>query len=274
VKDIGFQTDVAGVGVQFGRANFDDALNETHAYIEVQNFSTSTNAIAVESNYVENGQMDLIADVAGAGTALAVEQSGFTHFMGSYSAVLGTCIHLTNGFNLGNVFTAVDLENCSNCVLSDSGNNQGNTFLGGTFSYTVYGIVSSAGAETVIENPNLNPSGSATNNSLLDISEQVGVNLVNTPLNLQQTGVGGTTAGTMYYSMPVISQAEKKVLITLAGFNSTAKIVTFPAALTSTNAAIFLSGNVTTSDVVITTTQATITTSTNTSGGIMIESNQ
>jgi len=162
MTDIGMQGSTPGIVFQVGNENFSDPVNEPVLEIQVQNFNTASTAKAVELNYVLNGSFRIVAAVGGNGYALTMNQCCFSTFQGAYSAILGTSIHLTDGFNYGNVFLSPDLENVTNCVVIDGANCVNNTFIGGTWSYTGAGIVATAGGANRIVNPNPNPPSPGT----------------------------------------------------------------------------------------------------------------
>ncbi len=163
---IGIQGNVAGAVVAFGLGTYADAHNEPVVNMKVQNFSTSTSAEAVQINYVLNGRLRFIADVAGAGIGMQVNQANFNTFEGSYSAIGANSISVNfgAGTNTGNVFLSLDMENCAYCVAIPSGssNTIGNTFIGGTYSYTANGLSISDGSDNSCLHPGINPAGSAT----------------------------------------------------------------------------------------------------------------
>ena len=157
MTDIGIQGNTTGIVFQMGSESFSDPVNEPVLDVQVLNFNTNGTARAVELNYVLNGKLRMIADVGGNGYGLTMNQCCFNTFQGSYGAILGTSIRLTDGFNYGNVFLSPDLENVANCVVIDGANCVNNTFIGGTWSYTGSGIFASAGSGNRIINPNPNP---------------------------------------------------------------------------------------------------------------------
>ncbi|MDE2107458.1 MAG: hypothetical protein KGL39_60240, partial [Patescibacteria group bacterium] len=161
---IGIQGTVAGAVVAFGLGTYADAHNEPVVNMKVQNFSTSTSAEAVQINYVLNGRLRFIADVAGAGIGMQVNQANFNTFEGSYSAAGGKSLNFGAGTNTGNVFLSPDMENCAYCVAIPSGssNTIGNTFIGGTYSYTTNGMSISDGSDNSCLHPGINPAGAAT----------------------------------------------------------------------------------------------------------------
>ena len=163
-KGIGIQANVAGAAVQLGTTDFADAINEPETDILVQNFSTASGAVGVALNYVLNGNLRIVSYIAGDGDALVCNQATFNKISGSVSSIQGVGVHITNGFNYGNVFDAIDNENVNICVQIDSDNAVNNVFLGGTWSYLVSGINATAGHGNRIVTPNPNPAGTATNN--------------------------------------------------------------------------------------------------------------
>lgn len=156
-RGIGFQGNTNGIVFQMGNEDFSDPVNEPELDILVQNFNASGTARAVELNSVLNGDLRIIADTAGTGIGLTCNQVTFCTIQGSFGGPLGTGIHLTNGFNYGNVFSSCDIENVVNCVIIDNAQSVANTFIGGTWSYTSSGVFASAGSRNMIINPNTNP---------------------------------------------------------------------------------------------------------------------
>jgi hypothetical protein len=178
VQDIGFETDTAETGVAFGNMDLAvrDNINELKLDAWIYNHNTSPSAKAVTMNRLYNPDVRLIANVKGDGTALTLRQVSFGRFFGSFGAGVhknssgefnynhGVGIRITDKFNNGNVFLAMDIENVATFVVHDSKNNQGNTFVGGTFSFKDYGVVSTAGERLLIQNPGINPTQGAVGN--------------------------------------------------------------------------------------------------------------
>lgn len=183
---IGFDVESPGDGVAIASMDLDisDNVNEARLDFEAYNHSPSENATAVTLNALYNADVRLIANVKGDGTALKIRKFSFSKFFGSYGAGVykatangpfeytkGVAIRLADSFNNGNVFVAVDMENVDVCVVHSSQANQGNTFIGGTFSWRSFGVQSTAGNRLLIQNPGVNPtSGPVTN--LLDPSKK------------------------------------------------------------------------------------------------------
>jgi hypothetical protein len=173
VENIGFETQTPHTGVAFGNMDLAKADNINALKLDawVYNYDTSESAKAVTLNRLFNPDVRLIANVKGDGTALTLRQVSFGRFFGSFGAGVyrrefpsgdfmytkGVAVRITDSFNNGNVFTAMDMENVAICVVHDSPANQGNTFVGGTFSFKDYGVVSTAGSRLMIQNPGINP---------------------------------------------------------------------------------------------------------------------
>jgi hypothetical protein len=189
VRDLGFETDTPGTGLAIGSMNLDvqDNVNELRLDVAVYNHNTQDSAVAVTLNRLYNPKVRLIANVAGNGTALKLRQVSFGQFFGSYGAgvyrlpgdayfrfLRGVSVRITDSFNNGNVFLAMDMENVAVCVVSDSPANQGNTFIGGTFAFKDFGVQSTAGSRLLVENPGVNPTEAPVTN-LVDPSKSVGV---------------------------------------------------------------------------------------------------
>ena len=193
MTDMAIHGNTAGVVFQMGAENFSDPVNEPVLNIQVSNFNTAATDCAVELNFVLNGSLRMVADVGGNGCALTMNQCCFNTFQGSYSAILGTSIHLTKAFNYGNVFLSPDLENVANCVVIDGVNCVNNTFIGGTWSYTATGISASAGSGNRIIVPNTNPVSPGTVPGFLGSTVGVLIESVLFPVSTPAVSASGTS---------------------------------------------------------------------------------
>jgi hypothetical protein len=147
-------TNVNGVGVQLGQESYADALNTFEFNLVVNNVSTGSSACAVEVNYVLNSRIALVTNLNSAsasGDSLRLRQAQFNYFAGSYStAPVG--LHLTAGYNFGNIFQSQNSEVVNTSVVIDNATSTNNTWLGGTFVWTngvgpaVTGINATAGS--------------------------------------------------------------------------------------------------------------------------------
>jgi hypothetical protein len=237
-RDFGITTAVAGTGVRIGLASFADPFNSsTWDNLVINNTSTSASAIALETNYLCNCHVSVVANCGGHGTAVKVNHSVFCEYRGAYdSADIG--LNLATDYTYGCTFQAIDFETVAACVQIDSANATKNLFLGGTFVYTgATCLIGNAGSANLFINPNISGSGANISGSGI------------------QTLIGGTLAGG---ALTVSSGG-----VTLTSGNLT--VTSGNATLTSGNLAvssgtITASGNISTSNGTV----ATTTTSGNT----------
>lgn len=134
-RNIGIKTNVAGVGLQIGAESFADAFNTFSVKVAVNNLSTSTSACAIEVNGVYDSDLFLVANNAGHGDALRLRETQFSRIFGS-GGNADTSIHLTGGYNFGNVFHAWNAEVVNTCVVIDNANSNANTWTGGQFVWS------------------------------------------------------------------------------------------------------------------------------------------
>ncbi len=164
--DFGIRTNIAGTSVQLGRTDFSDALNGfDFRNIWVGNNSQSANAIGIQSNYVLNSNFDnVIAANNGHGDAWQLNATAFCTWKGGSGTWADNGMHLTNGGAgngtiAGNVFIGMDFEvNAVAGVTIDTSNAHNNTFMGGTFVYTIgssHAVKASAGYENIIVGPSI-----------------------------------------------------------------------------------------------------------------------
>jgi hypothetical protein len=136
LRGFGVVGNLAGIVLQFGREDFTDPINEAVLDLNVKNNSASGSACAVELNYFLNGRaVSLVANCNGHGDSLRMRQATFNTFMGSFGQA-DIAVHMTAGFNYGNVFVAPDFEVVGVCVQFDTASAVNNLFLGGTYVWT------------------------------------------------------------------------------------------------------------------------------------------
>jgi len=209
-QSFGIKCNIAGTCLQLGKTDFSDALNEVRFQdIWVGNNSTSSSANAIQVNYVLNGHFDgVIAANNGHGDAWQINAGAFNHWNGGSGTYGDYGYHLTaggpgTGSIQGNVFTGIDHEvNAIANVKIDTGNAQGNTWIGGTFVYTpssTYAIAASAGSDNTVISPMTlgYPSGTPAYSNFFNGA--VGVSLIN---KFGQTTLYG---GQFYLSAPASS---------------------------------------------------------------------
>jgi hypothetical protein len=168
MRDIGIEGKIAGTVFQIGEDDFGDPVNMPRFQnVSVQNFDTTSCAIGVRMNYVVGGWFDMQINcgsggrIGGNGIALILRQCGFCHFFGSYGTS-EIAVQLQDGFNFGNVFNCLDMENVKVCVRINSGEARSNTFVGGQWSFSTAGIDARVGLSNMVINPNLAPNASVT----------------------------------------------------------------------------------------------------------------
>ena len=104
-----------------GKPDFSDTHNSIKLdHLIVNNGNTGPNAGGVQLNYVLNADMFVVADVAGAGNGLALEQVQFSTIRGAASATNGAALAIENGYSFADTFTSLDLEVSKTCWLITS----------------------------------------------------------------------------------------------------------------------------------------------------------
>lgn len=134
-----------------GQPNYPDAANSWRIHgLIVNNSSTSGSAQAVQVNGLYNSDVYLVANCAGAGDALRLNEAQFSIFAGSWgNANIG--LHLAEFYSFANTFLSADIEVVNNGVMIDSANATNNTFIGPQIvvsngAVPVAAVVASAGA--------------------------------------------------------------------------------------------------------------------------------
>ncbi|MFP4902585.1 beta strand repeat-containing protein, partial [Paraburkholderia sp. BR14261] len=146
LEDFSIETNVNGPGVVLGQESNADALNAFRISLVINNDNTGSSATAAELNYVVNSNIYIVANVEGpsAGEALRMRQAQFNYIGGSFSNAL-TGLHLTAGYNYGNIFLAPDIEVVGTAVSIDTATAVHNTMLGGTLVWNTVAINATAG---------------------------------------------------------------------------------------------------------------------------------
>lgn len=108
-----------GYAVQFGNADFSDAHNSIKVdHLVVNNRGAS----GVQLNYVLNAEIFVVADAAGAGAGIALEQVQFSTIRGAGSATTGAAIAIENGYTFSDTLELLDLEASRVCWRFTSNN--------------------------------------------------------------------------------------------------------------------------------------------------------
>lgn len=139
--------------VRFGLDDFSDAHNSAKIdHLIVNNNNGAGSGGAVRLNYVLNSEMFIVADAAGGGAGLALEQVQFSRISGAASATAGTGLSIENGYSFANTIQAIDLEVAELCLAITSARATHNTFVS-PYLNCRQGIVSRAGSANVLINP-------------------------------------------------------------------------------------------------------------------------
>ena len=163
LHDLGIMTHNAGISLQVAKPDFSDALNSADfRNVWVGNDNPDEHVVVCQLNYVLSSVFEnLLCNGHGAGVALQIRQVEFTSFVAGSFSNAGTGLHITGGISFGNLFTTPDFENVVDAVRQDSRGAQGNTVIGGQFSWSGHAIVSSASGTGGLRfiSPNFQSSG-------------------------------------------------------------------------------------------------------------------
>jgi hypothetical protein len=153
LHDFGVQGHGRGAALQIGRDDFSDAHNAISVRRLVINADGAGPAFTL--NGVYNGHIDVVANAAGVtrGIALRLRQTAFCTFNGAQGhASVGTW--MGDGYNFGNVFTAIDYEVLATAVRIAGTNCARNTWIGGTLANLDWGFDCTAGHDNRVININ------------------------------------------------------------------------------------------------------------------------
>lgn len=145
--------DTDSYAVVIGKPDFSDAQNSIRIdHLVVNNASTGPEAGGLQLNYVLDADIFAVADSAGGGAGIALEQTQFSHLYGAGSASGGTGLLIENGYSLANTIAAIDLEGAPTCLALASPQAAHNTFLSPYFACPA-AVEATAGNATVLINP-------------------------------------------------------------------------------------------------------------------------
>lgn len=167
LRNFGIRTNYNGVGVKFGNTTLTDALNVMDIRLWVSNTNAGAAACAVEINFVVNSHIYLVANCLNStvGEALRLKQSQFNVFEGSFSNAL-TSVHITSGYNFGNIFNAPDVEVSGTNLVIDSVNSINNTFIGGQWQWVTASINATQGNNNRVIGANFASAGTIASSSV------------------------------------------------------------------------------------------------------------
>jgi hypothetical protein len=150
---ISFSGNIAGTVLQIGASNLSDPMDNSELAINVFNSSVSVSATSAVLNYIRSSKITMNAACASHGQAAKMVALCYCDIFGSFTdADIG--IHLTSGASFGNVFNAVSALRVGSCVTIDSVTASQNTFMGGSFGWTLNSINATAGTNNVFFNVN------------------------------------------------------------------------------------------------------------------------
>ena len=145
----------AGYAVVIGQPDFSDAHNSIKIdHLIVNNADPVPRAGGLQLNYVLSSQIFAVANSAGGGAGLALEQTQISHIAGagSANAAGGTGLLIENGYSFANTIDAMDLEAAPTCLVIASPNASHNTFIS-PYMACATAIDATAGAATQLVNP-------------------------------------------------------------------------------------------------------------------------
>lgn len=147
------EADTDSYAVVIGKPDFSDAQNSIRIdHLVVNNAGTGPAAGGLQLNYVLDADIFAVADAAGGGAGIALEQTQFSHLYGAASAGGGTGLLIENGYSFANTIAAIDLEAAPTCLTLTSPQAAHNTFLSPYFACPD-AVEATAGNATVLINP-------------------------------------------------------------------------------------------------------------------------
>lgn len=156
----GFATNLNGIGLEIGTTDFSDQFNHTEFNLTVTNSSTGSSAIGYQLNALYECDVKINTVVNGlsitAGSiGIKMRKVAFSRLkIGAASVDIG--LKITDDFTYGNHFETPDLEVVNTGVLIDVPTAQTNTFTGGTYGFSDFGVKATAGSNNWFFNPNVN----------------------------------------------------------------------------------------------------------------------
>ncbi|MGH7099700.1 MAG: hypothetical protein ACREE4_18865 [Stellaceae bacterium] len=147
------EADTDSYAVVIGKPDFSDAQNSIRLdHLVVNNAGTGPAAGGLQLNYVLDADIFAVADSAGGGAGIALEQTQFSHLSGAGSARAGTGLLIENGYSFANTIAAIDLEAAPVCLTLASPQAAHNTFVSPYFACPA-AVAATAGTATVLINP-------------------------------------------------------------------------------------------------------------------------
>jgi len=201
-SSIGFIGNLAGTVLQIGTNSYTDTMRNSQFDISVNNLSNSTSVTSVVVNSVRASTLRIVANSSGHGEAIHINAMSHSDLFGAFTNA-DTGIHFGNSISNGNTIRA-SVYGVSNCV-SITSNSTNNTFLGGQYTWTQYGVVANAGNSNVFFNSSLN-----SNTNTFISNNSVGIIYTNGTLTQQNLvqglgytpikSIGDTMTGNLAFS--------------------------------------------------------------------------
>jgi hypothetical protein len=162
-SDIGVIANLNGPTLAIGRfagspSGLDQLNSSSFERLTINNFNSGASSVGVQINGVFTCLFNLVVSncaTASSGDAWQINNSAHT----TYNACAGghalNAMRIANYYSFGNVFCGSDLEECTNCVTIDTPSGGCNTFVGGQWAYTGYGIYANPTSGHEIIAPNV-----------------------------------------------------------------------------------------------------------------------
>jgi len=145
--------DTPDYAVRFGFDDFSDAHNSAKIdHLIVNNRNEAASASGMRLNYVLNSELFVVADSAGGGAGLELDQVQFSKISGAASAAKGIAMLIRGGYTMSNTIQAIDLEVAKQCLTITSAFANHNTFVSPYFTCPV-AVTAVAGASNLLLNP-------------------------------------------------------------------------------------------------------------------------
>jgi hypothetical protein len=145
--------DTPDYAVRFGFDDFSDAHNSAKIdHLIINNRNQAASASGMRLNYVLNSELFVVADSAGGGAGLELDQVQFSKISGAASAAAGTAMLIRGGYTMSNTIQAIDLEVAKQCLAITSAFANHNTFVSPYFTCPI-AVAAVAGASNLLLNP-------------------------------------------------------------------------------------------------------------------------
>ncbi|MGH7093085.1 MAG: glycosyl hydrolase family 28-related protein, partial [Stellaceae bacterium] len=165
--------DTPAYAVVIGKSDFSDAHNSLKLdHLVVNNASTAAGAGGLQLNFVLDSDIFAVADAAGGGAGIALEQTQFSRISGAGSAggTGGTALLLENGYDFSNTIFAFDMEESPICLGITFAHDGENSFVSPYLNCPT-AVSATASAHNLLINPDYG--GAVTNRGSQTVGLQV-----------------------------------------------------------------------------------------------------